>query len=514
MRPYRALTLLICIVCAFCMLPTIPIVRPTVVQPSQFAFRESGPTVPSTLYADGSTVTLQTETWTWPMIGSDLSQSTPASFKASVLAARQEFANAPKTIIQSTGQTGLVIQFVVTNPPSGAQDALNAVANYIGSLFLDPVTVKINVDFQVMDPGILGATSSNYAGSVSYANARAGLVNGMDSDDTLLTYLPTGSTIPVRYNINSGTATDENRVFFTVANYRATIGSFNGDCADMTINSNFAWDYNPADGISGGCYCFRSVVAHEVGHVLGFTSGADFRYNDIEALDLFRFQESNYNPSTNAQFQTMPRLVWLDQNGDSFDDCVSDVITTEYEMSDGSPYQCSHFSQGNVYAIMQPAFSSGETFYPNYYLTPDKKMLDLIGWDNAGGNQGAPNTPDQPTGQVSGYTGTTYTYSSKTTDPNGDQVYYLWDWGDGSQSNWLGPQSSGSTASANHAYSSQGTFNVRVKAKDTGGLESDWSPPLPVTMPLDYHPGWQHGQFIQLLLRLMHRAFPNLPFYG
>jgi hypothetical protein len=50
-------------------------------------------------------------------------------------------------------------------------------------------------------------------------------------------------------------------------------------------------------------------------------------------------------------------------------------------MSDGEPYQASHFSQNNVDAIMQPAIGSGETFYPNFYRAPDRNMFDAIGWD-------------------------------------------------------------------------------------------------------------------------------------
>jgi len=152
----------------------------------------------------------------------------------------------------------------------------------------------------------------------------------------------------------------------------------------MTINSDFSWDYDPSNGITSGSFCFQSVLAHEVGHVLGFTSGADFRFLDIETLDVFRFQLSdgsgNYNPDTLAEFQTTARMV--DQNAPGTnDDVVSDIISVEYQMSDGEPYQCSHFSQGNVYAIMQPAVSSGTTYYPDFYKTPDKTMLDAIGWD-------------------------------------------------------------------------------------------------------------------------------------
>ena len=36
----------------------------------------------------------------------------------------------------------------------------------------------------------------------------------------------------------------------------------------MTFNSSFLWDYAPPQ-IDPGAYCFQSVAAHEIGHVLG-----------------------------------------------------------------------------------------------------------------------------------------------------------------------------------------------------------------------------------------------------
>jgi hypothetical protein len=126
-------------------------------------------------------------------------------------------------------------------------------------------------------------------------------------------------------------------------------------------------------------------VVHEVGHALGFTSAADFRYQDIEAMDIFRFQRSDdvgdYNPDTYAEFQTTARMVDKDDQSSSSDDVNSDLIFIEHRMSDGTPYQCSHFSQGNVNALMQPAVSSGTTFYPNFYRWPDIDVFDAIGWD-------------------------------------------------------------------------------------------------------------------------------------
>jgi hypothetical protein len=93
----------------------------------------------------------------------------------------------------------------------------------------------------------------------------------------------------------------------------------------------------------------------------------------------------------------------------------------------------------------------------------------------------APNVPRQPTGPASGYVGVEYTFTTNTTDPNNDQVYYKWSWG-AEESNWLGPFASGAIVSAPHMWATAGTYNVKVKAKDTSDVESDWSPSLAVTI--------------------------------
>jgi agmatine deiminase len=95
-----------------------------------------------------------------------------------------------------------------------------------------------------------------------------------------------------------------------------------------------------------------------------------------------------------------------------------------------------------------------------------------------------PEQPERPSGKESGNTGSTYLYSTSTTDVDEDPVYYMWDWGDGTISEWVGPFGSGLTATAQHSWTEKGTYSVRVKAKDIQGDESNWSEPLSVTMPL------------------------------
>ena len=94
-----------------------------------------------------------------------------------------------------------------------------------------------------------------------------------------------------------------------------------------------------------------------------------------------------------------------------------------------------------------------------------------------------PNKPDTPSGATSGKTGTSYFYSTSTTDPEDDQVYYWFDWGDGGNSGWNGPHNSGDIISLSHTWTADGTYPIKVKSKDEHGEESTWSDTLSISMP-------------------------------
>jgi len=119
----------------------------------------------------------------------------------------------------------------------------------------------------------------------------------------------------------------------------------------------------------------------------------------------------------------------------------------------------------------------------------------------------APNIPSTPIGSERGNLKTEYSYSSSTTDPQGDQIYYVFDWDDGSNSGWLGPYDSGVICEVTHQWSEKGNYNIRVQAKDVNGAESHWSDPLPITMPYTYKPMLQ---FFEWLFHRFPYAFPFL----
>jgi len=115
-----------------------------------------------------------------------------------------------------------------------------------------------------------------------------------------------------------------------------------------------------------------------------------------------------------------------------------------------------------------------------------------------------PDKPDMPSGPESGEPEIEYTYSSSTSDSNGDQVFYLWDWGDGNFSDWLGPYNTGDTCEASYTWAEEGEYDIMVMAKDVHGAESEWSDPLPIEMPRD-----QAFNFNFNLLEWLLDRFPN-----
>lgn len=91
-----------------------------------------------------------------------------------------------------------------------------------------------------------------------------------------------------------------------------------------------------------------------------------------------------------------------------------------------------------------------------------------------------PNTPSI-SGPNKGKAGEEYDYTVHTTDPEGDQVSYYFEWGD-QTSSLEGPYPSGQEVIVSHTWEKEGDFDIRVKAIDENNGESDWST-LPVTMP-------------------------------
>ena len=80
----------------------------------------------------------------------------------------------------------------------------------------------------------------------------------------------------------------------------------------------------------------------------------------------------------------------------------------------------------------------------------------------------------KPLGPSAGKTDKIYTFSCKAEDVEKDEIYYMFVWGDGTNSGWIGPFRAGETAEASHSWSKKGTYEIKVFVKDDKGNQGEW----------------------------------------
>ncbi len=188
--------------------------------------------------------------------------------------------------------------------------AFQKAANYWNTVLTNDATVRIAIDFRALRTGVLGQASSSsdvvYVGDVynrlaatgstaldaiavanlTPLNADGGLDfrrnaalasgTGAQTNATVFDNNGTGNNFFLDVNTSvlsalGGTSTLDEGVFDS---FRCNT-SFAAADACITFSSNFAFDFDPTDGITAGSYDFTAVAIHELGHALGFVSGVD-----------------------------------------------------------------------------------------------------------------------------------------------------------------------------------------------------------------------------------------------
>lgn len=92
--------------------------------------------------------------------------------------------------------------------------------------------------------------------------------------------------------------------------------------------------------------------------------------------------------------------------------------------------------------------------------------------------------PDIPSivGPSSGKANEEQTYEITGTDPDGNEIFIIIDWGDGTEETMMGPYSSGKTLVASHTWEQTGDYTIRARTRDTYDELSEWAT-LAVSMP-------------------------------
>ncbi len=119
-------------------------------------------------------------------------------------------------------------------------------------------------------------------------------------------------------------------------------------------------------------------------------------------------------------------------------------------------------------------------------------------------NNDPPSIPNRPTGPNSGYIGIPYTFSTSSIEPNGDLIQYGWDWdNDEAVEDWTDFYPSDQTTNITYSWDSIGKYNIKVKAKDQFGIESEWSDQLELKMPK-----YKINNFLSIILEKFFYCLP------
>ena len=143
-----------------------------------------------------------------------------------------------------------------------------------------------------------------------------------------------------------------------------------------------------------------------------------------------------------------------------------------FPLSESNDPDSPHYSDiSELYSkkIYKPAWFTREDILANLDpINPNPVVLILS-------NENKPPYTPSIDGQAKGGTGEICSYKFFTIDPNNDKIFYYIDWGDGSNTGWLGPYKSGEQITVNHTWSKKGNYVIKVKAKDMYDAESDWA---------------------------------------
>ena len=129
-------------------------------------------------------------------------------------------------------------------------------------------------------------------------------------------------------------------------------------------------------------------------------------------------------------------------------------------------------------------------------------------------NENTPPDPPVINGPSSGKIKETYTYYVTVSDPDEEDILIKIEinFGDGITAcggcDGRGPWHSGEVVEFNHSWAKIGTFGITGRVKDEHGEWSEWSDPLPITMPYSYDK--PIPQFLELLFQRFPHAFPIL----
>jgi len=339
-------------------------------------------------------------TGAWALLAAVLAAPAPAQYVVTNLTQAVDLPGTALGVAPATSQPPAASQaaFDLTFGPGlqsttdpiavASKAAFQQAANVWSSLLRNPVTLNVTVDVASFgDPRILGQSNPTMLVG-DYWEVRDPLAavgsgpSATPRQAALLPLLPTAAQFQARLPTGYTLGT---QAYISQANYLAVGGEHivPSDGA-ITFSTDFAWDYNPADGISAGKYDFVGAAIHELGHMLGAMSAVDDVDYDMShgltgsvsplAWDLFRFSGSDLGSRFN--FTTTPRD--LTPGGTQYFYYGDGTVLCSTGAYNGDGYQASHWKEGLGLGIMDPAVAAGELMA---ITNNDLILMEMLGWD-------------------------------------------------------------------------------------------------------------------------------------
>lgn len=318
----------------------------------------------------------------------------------------------------SQGQA-LTIEFTSTsNVTAEVLTAFERAASNWENVLTDDVTVEVDIDYRDMGSDTIIGSAGSTKAIVSYSDTRSALLADQTSanDATATGHLSGSSNLPFltvdssnNAYVDANNSANNNYLYYTTANAKALgltsgyYGPISGSDGNISFNNRFSFDFNPDDGISSGHMDFVGVATHELGHILGFTSGVDILdYNNAQnpgaynydnyalfsVLDLYRYSESSLDIGDSLGYDSLLDLATGDY--DQFFSIDGGVTNLAY-FSTGSYFgdgrQASHWLDYLGLGLMDPTAAYGELLGLSEL---DLLAFDAIGWDLDTGEQPVP----------------------------------------------------------------------------------------------------------------------------
>ncbi len=392
----------------------------------------------------------------------------------------------------------------IPNPADNAVDQPTSVtlSVYVEDLDDEELTVTF---YNASDMSLLGVDTVDGSGTASYVwsglaknHTYSWYTSSSDGtttvDSSIWAFKTAGYSTP-SISFQSDDTTRNITVTATDAGVLWSNLSISGICDTSNLN-----DYVTVDDIISGCY----------GNIIITYDLTNFEYVNHEFPNNPPEEPINPTPSdgsTDVGINPTLKIDVLDIDGDfllvTFYDGITHNEIDSVGISDGigtATYSCSGLDYNTQYSWYVNVTDGSEISSSEIFKFTTKEDTSDHGDDDdgSGGNSGGggryvyippinnpPETPqitEKPVTEA--YVNQECNFEVSSSDSNGDEIEFLWDFGDGGEPEWT------SETTITHLWNEPGEYEVKVKARDEGGEESGWSDSFTMTIlaiPEDDH---------------------------